>query len=85
MLYLIALFDWYTLLYSVEKMGGSVSSGKDNDELIDNLIDAALITSKHVENVFRTVDRGNYYTSAADGTPHVNPYLVPYILFYSTK
>ena len=41
-------------------MGSTVSSGRDNDELIDNLIDSDLITTKQTENVFRAVDRGNY-------------------------
>lgn len=42
-------------------MGGAVSSGRDNDELIDNLIDADYIKTKQTENIFRAVDRGNYY------------------------
>lgn len=42
-------------------MGGTVSSGNDNDELVDNLVDSECILSKLVENVFRTVDRGTYY------------------------
>ena len=42
-------------------MGGSVSSGKNNDELIDNLVEAGLIKTKSVERVFRAVDRGIYY------------------------
>lgn len=41
-------------------MGSTVSSGRDNDELIDNLIDSDLIITKQTENVFRAVDRGNY-------------------------
>lgn len=42
-------------------MGGQVSSGEDNDELTDNLVQSKYIVSKTVENVFRTVDRGMYY------------------------
>lgn len=42
-------------------MGGAVSSGRDNDELVDNLIDASYITTKQTEKVFRAVDRGRYY------------------------
>jgi protein-L-isoaspartate O-methyltransferase len=42
-------------------MGGSVSSGRNNDELIDNLVDGGLIKSQMVESVFRTVDRGIFY------------------------
>ncbi|XP_067948949.1 protein-L-isoaspartate O-methyltransferase domain-containing protein 1-like [Watersipora subatra] len=42
-------------------MGSTVSAGRDNDELVDNLIQAECITSKLVEKVFRSVDRGEYY------------------------
>lgn len=42
-------------------MGGSVSAGRTNDELVDNLIDAGLIKSQQVERVFRAVDRGIFY------------------------
>lgn len=42
-------------------MGSSVSSGRDNDELIDNLIHAEYIQSSNVEKVFRAVDRADYY------------------------
>lgn len=42
-------------------MGGSVSAGRSNDELVDNLIDAGLIKSQQVERVFRAVDRGIFY------------------------
>lgn len=45
-------------------MGGAVSSGRDNDEIVDNLIDAGYIVSKNVEEVFRAVDRGAYYTES---------------------
>ena len=44
-------------------MGGAVSSGGDNDELIDNLLDANYIKSEIVERVFRAVDRANYILS----------------------
>jgi protein-L-isoaspartate O-methyltransferase len=43
-------------------MGGAVSAGEDNDELVDNLVDADYIKSCHLEKVFRQVDRGFYYT-----------------------
>ncbi|WAR23656.1 PCMD1-like protein [Mya arenaria] len=42
-------------------MGGAVSTGEDNDDLIDNLKEADYIKSSIVEKVFRAVDRGNYY------------------------
>lgn len=42
-------------------MGGNVSSGQNNDELIDNLIESGLIKSNMVERVFRAVDRGIFY------------------------
>jgi len=44
------------------RMGGAVSTGEDNDELVDNLVDADYIKSPRVEAVFRAVDRGFYYT-----------------------
>ncbi|KAM7282622.1 protein-L-isoaspartate O-methyltransferase domain-containing protein 1 isoform X1 [Ixodes scapularis] len=47
-----------------ETMGGAVSAGEDNDELIDNLVEADYIKSPLVERVFRAVDRADYY---ADG------------------
>lgn len=45
-------------------MGGAVSAGEDNDELIDNLVEAECIKSAHVESIFRSIDRAQYY---ADG------------------
>ena len=42
-------------------MGGAVSAGEDNDELIDNLVEADYIKSSHIERVFRAVDRAEYY------------------------
>lgn len=48
-------------------MGGSVSSGRSNDELVDNLLEAYHITTPLIERVFRAVDRGRYFvTDAAD-------------------
>ncbi|XP_035229876.1 protein-L-isoaspartate O-methyltransferase domain-containing protein 2-like [Stegodyphus dumicola] len=43
-------------------MGGAVSAGKNNDELIDNLVEAEFIKTPLVQRVFRAVDRGNYYS-----------------------
>lgn len=42
-------------------MGGAVSAGEDNDDLIDNLKEAQYIRTDKVEQVFRAIDRGDYY------------------------
>lgn len=42
-------------------MGGSVSSGRTNDELVDNLCESSHIKTQKVEHVFRAVDRAIYY------------------------
>jgi len=42
-------------------MGGAISAGINNDELIDKLVQAGYIESSKVEKVFRAVDRGHYY------------------------
>ncbi|XP_013871773.1 protein-L-isoaspartate O-methyltransferase domain-containing protein 2 [Austrofundulus limnaeus] len=42
-------------------MGGAVSAGGDNDELIDNLKEANFIRSDLVERAFRAIDRADYY------------------------
>ncbi|CAH2303260.1 -L-isoaspartate O-methyltransferase domain-containing 2 [Pelobates cultripes] len=42
-------------------MGGAVSAGEDNDELIDNLKEAQYIRSDVVEQAFRAIDRADYY------------------------
>ncbi|KAG7176271.1 protein-L-isoaspartate O-methyltransferase domain-containing protein 1-like [Homarus americanus] len=44
-------------------MGGAVSAGVDNDDLVDNLKAANYITTPLLERVFRAVDRGNYFTA----------------------
>ncbi|XP_069996016.1 protein-L-isoaspartate O-methyltransferase domain-containing protein 1 [Penaeus vannamei] len=44
-------------------MGGAVSAGVDNDELVDNLKAANYIRTPLLERVFRAVDRGDYFTS----------------------
>lgn len=46
-------------------MGGAVSSGVNNDDLIDNLVEADYIRSSEIENVFRAVDRGHYFLPEA--------------------
>lgn len=42
-------------------MGGAVSAGEDNNELVDNLVEAEYIKTPLIEKVFRAVDRGDYY------------------------
>ena len=42
-------------------MGGAVSAGENNDELIDNLMEAGYIKHQNVESVFRAIDRADYY------------------------
>lgn len=49
-------------------MGGIVSTGSNNNELIDNLIEAGYIRTPTIENVFRSVDRGHYFL--ADSREH---------------
>lgn len=43
-------------------MGGVVSAGADNDDLVDKLKAADYIKNASVEKVFRLVDRGYYLT-----------------------
>uniref|UniRef100_A0A3P9NDI8 Protein-L-isoaspartate (D-aspartate) O-methyltransferase domain containing 2 n=1 Tax=Poecilia reticulata TaxID=8081 RepID=A0A3P9NDI8_POERE len=42
-------------------MGGAVSAGEDNDDLIDNLKEAYYIRTDLVERAFRAIDRADYY------------------------
>ncbi|XP_072898654.1 protein-L-isoaspartate O-methyltransferase domain-containing protein 1 [Hemitrygon akajei] len=42
-------------------MGGAVSAGEDNDDLIDNLKEAQYIRTERVEQAFRAIDRADYY------------------------
>ncbi|CAG7836346.1 unnamed protein product [Allacma fusca] len=51
-------------------MGGAVSSGENNDELIDNLMEADYIKTPLVEKVFRAVDRAFYYTKTHKQSPY---------------
>ncbi|GAB6021495.1 hypothetical protein CHUAL_004101 [Chamberlinius hualienensis] len=51
-------------------MGGVVSAGEDNDDLIDNLVEAEYIKSPLVERAFRAVDRGDYYTEEGRETAY---------------
>ena len=48
-------------------MGGVVSAGENNEELVDNLCEAEYITSPEVETAFRKVDRGQ--SDVVEGTP----------------
>ena len=48
-------------------MGGVVSSGGTNDELVDNLCREGYIFSPEVERVFRTIDRQNYMVFDEEG------------------
>ncbi|XP_042187718.1 protein-L-isoaspartate O-methyltransferase domain-containing protein 1 isoform X2 [Callorhinchus milii] len=45
-------------------MGGAVSAGEDNDDLIDNLKEAQYIRTERVEQAFRAIDRAEYYLEA---------------------
>ncbi|XP_015843578.1 protein-L-isoaspartate O-methyltransferase domain-containing protein 2 isoform X4 [Peromyscus maniculatus bairdii] len=48
-------------LIVILNMGGAVSAGEDNDELIDNLKEAQYIRTDLVEQAFRAIDRADYY------------------------
>ncbi|OAD54802.1 Protein-L-isoaspartate O-methyltransferase domain-containing protein 1 [Eufriesea mexicana] len=41
-------------------MGAAVSSGQNNDELVDNLMKSGYIRTRIVEQVFRAIDRADY-------------------------
>ena len=47
-------------------MGNAVSSGVNNDDLVNNLVEEKYITSKLVEQVFRAVDRGHFVADSRD-------------------
>lgn len=42
-------------------MGGFVSTGEDNDDLVDNLVESTYISNPLIEKIFRAVDRADYY------------------------
>lgn len=48
-------------------MGGVVSSGETNDELIDNLCKERYIVTPEIEKVFRMIDRKDYMTFDEEG------------------
>ncbi|KAG8200214.1 hypothetical protein JTE90_024993 [Oedothorax gibbosus] len=50
--------------YITIKMGGTVSTGTTNDELIDHLVEAEFIKTPMIQRVFRAVDRANYYIAS---------------------
>lgn len=50
-----------SLLLTVSAMGGAVSSGEDNADLVDKLVEREYIKDQMVERVFRAVDRGEYF------------------------
>ncbi|KAF5281945.1 hypothetical protein FQA39_LY00469 [Lamprigera yunnana] len=45
-------------------MGGALSTGQNNNDLIDNLLEADYIRNPLVEAAFRAVDRGDYFLPA---------------------
>ncbi|KAG5900210.1 hypothetical protein JTB14_008092 [Gonioctena quinquepunctata] len=51
-------------------MGGVVSSGQNNDDLIDNLLEADYIKTSIIERVFRAVDRAEYFSPEARGNAY---------------
>ena len=51
-------------------MGGAVSAGENNEELINNLVEADYIKSPEVERIFRAVDRADYYLEEHRYTMH---------------
>ncbi|MPC16275.1 Protein-L-isoaspartate O-methyltransferase domain-containing protein 1 [Portunus trituberculatus] len=58
-----AATDFLYCALSDVKMGGAVSTGVDNDDLVDNLKAANYIVTPLLERVFRAVDRGDYFTA----------------------
>lgn len=46
-------------------MGGAVSAGRDNNDLVDNLVESNYIKTDFVERVFRAVDRADYFLPAS--------------------
>lgn len=51
-------------------MGGMVSTGHDNDDLINNLLHADYIKTPVVERVFRAVDRADYFLEEVRGNAY---------------
>lgn len=47
-----------------------MSSGKNNDALVDNLLSANYIKTPEVERIFRAVDRAFYYTDEDKATAY---------------
>ena len=57
------IYSIYRITFT--SMGGAVSAGEDNDELVDNLKEASYIKTPQVEQVFRAINRADYFP---DGT-----------------
>jgi len=43
-------------------MGSSASKGSNNDELVDNLLKDQYLKTPSIQQIFRAVDRGLYFT-----------------------
>ena len=44
-------------------MGGAVSAGETNDELIDHLVEAGYVRSKNIELLLKAIDRAHFFDS----------------------
>ena len=62
-------------------MGGAVSAGETNSDLIDNLVDADYIRTDAVQRVFRAVDIGNYYLPEHRSAAYK---VIQYFFYYTT-
>ncbi|KAL3274131.1 hypothetical protein HHI36_015545 [Cryptolaemus montrouzieri] len=51
-------------------MGGIVSTGHNNDDLIDNLLEVDYIKTSSIERVFRAVDRAEYFLPEGRGNAY---------------
>lgn len=58
------------ILDKIVNMGGMVSTGHDNDDLINNLLHADYIKTQVVERVFRAVDRADYFLEEVRGNAY---------------
>ena len=61
-------------------MGGVVSPGRNNEELVDNLCKGGYINTPEVERVFRILDRKDYM-ALRDG--ETNKFIIIYIYIYN--
>lgn len=53
-------------------MGTALSTGRNNDSIVDVLIDTGAIKSKAIEKVFRAVDRADYFLDEARESAYNN-------------